>query len=429
MVITMLRTASSVVALCALIFATFASLEGCGSDPWDIPCGPSVPCNGSGYKCWDSECLPPCNTTADCPTKDNDGNSVSLVCIEGTCYRTHNAPDAGTSDASDADDAGDADKSAVCGEPCKPVPDGWSSMQAVWIGPAKDAPFYGTFHDEKTLPRFNGRADLVGVPAECDLCSCEKSNGKCIDLPSSIEVRAAICGQAGTSLPFDGPANWTGSCTNVNAIAAGQKCPAGSSTLCAQSVAVAPLGAPVDESCTPFTEPLPVVKARLSGPEWKTAAIGYEVPGCDEGKSCMPSIDLPKGFRSCIYLHGEHECPATWSDDRRVVYEVTADKRGFIDGRGCTPCACGAPVGSGCTSHVRTFEDSTCSKLIADVPIASFFGPQCTNVAPGIAIGSKEVSPLMYFSGVCEPIGGEPIGEVKPDPDRAVTFCCPVQDA
>lgn len=405
--------------------ALFVCAPGCGvlwdfgEDPITIPCGPGAPCP-NGHNCFQTGCYPPCKT-------DNDCYESEFCFDDGFCYPDSAQLDAGTN--SDADDAGDAGKSAVCGEPCKPVPDGWSSMQAVWIGPAKDAPFYGTFHDEKTLPRFNGRADLVGVPAECDLCSCEKSNGKCIDLPSSIEVRASICGQAGTSLPFDGPTNWTGSCTNVNAIAAGQKCPAGSSTLCAQSVAVAPLGAPVDESCTPFTEPLPVVKARLSGPEWKTAAIGYDVPGCDEGKSCMPSIDLPKGFRSCIYLHGEHECPAAWSDDRRVVYEVTADKRGFFDGRGCTPCACGAPIGSACTAHFRTFEDGACSKLIADDPIGSLFGEQCTNIPPGIAIGSKEVSPLMYFSGVCEPIGGEPIGEVKPDPDRAVTFCCPVQDA
>ncbi|MBK9260802.1 MAG: hypothetical protein IPM54_13405 [Polyangiaceae bacterium] len=303
-------------------------------------------------------------------------------------------------------------------------------MQAVWVGPIESAPFYGYFHDERgTLPRFIGRADLVADPAECDVCSCGESTGKCTELPSSIEVRAAICGQAGSSLPFDGPENWDGSCTNVNAIPAGQKCPAGSSTLCAQSVAVAPLGAPVDESCTPFTESLAVAKAYLSGPRWKTAAIGYDVPGCDERASCMPSIDLPSGFRSCIYRQGEHECPATWNGDRRVVYEVTADKPGFIDERDCSPCACGAPVGSACTAQFRVFEDTQCSKLISDTPIASL-GEQCSNVLPpGKAIGSKEISSLAYLPGLCEPLGGKPIGAVKPDPDQAVTFCCPAQDA
>jgi hypothetical protein len=422
----MVRTASSLVALCVLILATFVMIEGCGSDPFDVgPCDPAIGCGGDGYICWKGDCLPPCKTTADCPTKDSNGNPDTLVCFESNCY-----PPADLNDGGTTSDAGDAGKSsAICSEPCTPVPDGWSSMQAVWLGPVNDAPFYSNFHDEKTLPRFIGRADLTADPAECDVCSCGESSGKCTDLPSSIEVHAAICGAMGTSLPFNGPANWTGTCTNVNAIPAGQKCPAGSSTLCAQSVAVAPLGAPVDESCAPFSEPLPVARARVNGPEWKTAAIGYDVPGCDVGTSCMPSIDLPKGFRSCIYQHGDHECPASWSGDRRVVYEVTADKRGFIDARDCTPCACGAPSGSGCAAHVQTFEDGACSKLIADIPIASFFGAQCTNIAPGIPIGSKSISALMYSPGVCEPIGGEPIGEVKPDPEQAVTFCCPAQGA
>jgi hypothetical protein len=179
----------------------------------------------------------------------------------------------------------------------------------------------------------------------------------------------------------------------------------------------------------PFTEKLPVANTRVYGPTWKTAAMGYDVPGCDANESCVPSIDLPNGFRSCIYKRGEHECPSTWSGDRHVVYEVTADKRGFIDARDCSPCSCGAPIGSGCTAHFRTFEDGACTKLISDDPIASFFGSQCTNVAPGIAIGSKEISPLMYLAGTCEPLGGEPIGEVKPDPDQAVTFCCTISNA
>jgi hypothetical protein len=305
-------------------------------------------------------------------------------------------------------------------------------MQAVWVGPVEKAPFYGEFHGEKTLPRFIGKADLTADPAECDVCSCAESTGKCTDLPSSIDVHAAMCGQTGSSLSFDGPTNWTGSCTSVNAIVGGQTCPAGSSTLCAQSVTVAPLGAPVDESCMPFIEPLPdlpVLKLHRSDVQWKTAAVGYGVPDCNANESCMPSIDLPSGFRSCIYQRGEHECPASWSGDRRVVYEVSADKPGYIDARDCSPCSCGAPIGSGCTAHFRAFEDGACSKLISDDPIASFFGAQCTNVAPGIAIGSKEVSPLMYLAGTCEPLGGEPIGAAIPDPNQAVTFCCPAQDA
>lgn len=416
------------------VFVTVC-ISGCGllwdfgEDPLTIPCGPGAPCPGNDRHCWKTACMPICNTSTPCPTQDDNGNPASLVCLEGKCYPTDDHPDIDAGTASDAGDAGDSGKSAICGESCTPVPDGWSSMLAVWIGPSEKAPFYSTFHGEKTLPRFTGRADLDAGPAECDACSCSESTGKCTDLPSSIEVHTAMCGQASSSLFFGGPTDWDGSCTNANSITAGQKCPAGSSTLCAQSVSVAPLGAPVDESCTPFTDKLPVAKARLSGPVWETAAVGYDVPGCNTNESCMPSIDLPSGFRSCIYQRGEHECPSTWTGDRHVVYEVTADKPGIIDARDCSPCSCGAPVGSGCTAHLRTFENAGCSKLIADVPISSFFGSQCTNITPGIAIGSKEITSPLYLAGMCEPLGGEPIGAAIPDANQAVTFCCSAQDA
>ena len=417
----MLRTASSVVVLFSLVFAGFFVLEGCGVDPLFVPCGSDAQC-GDGHQCRNAECWPACSADKPCPQVDVLGNPFPTVCYQGFCHMPSEIPDAGTD--------GDAGKtSAICGDSCVSIPDGWSGMQALWIGPVESAPFYATFQDEKTLPRFIGRADLTASPAECDVCSCSESSGTCIDLPSSIEIHASMCRQTGASLPFDGPANWDGKCTNANSIPADQKCPTGSTTLCAQSVTVEPLGAPVDESCTPFADKPPVANVRLSGPAWKTAAIGYDVPGCNTNESCLPSIELPKGFRSCIYQRGEHECPSTWSGDRHLVYETNADKRGYIDGRNCSPCSCGTPVGSACTAQFRVFEDAACTKQILADPVSSL-GEQCTNVFPaGRSIGSKEIPEIAYLPGVCEPSGGEPIGEVKPDPDQAVTFCCSAQSA
>ncbi len=423
----MLRMAASAVAVCALVFSTFVVLEGCGVDPLIIPCGPDSPC-GNGSQCRKAECWPDCGANDSCPTRDFDGNWDPLVCYEGSCYRPADVPDAGTPDAGDG-----GKTSAICVEPCMPLPDGWSPMPAFWIGATKELPAYAP--DElggwRARPVFKGRADLDAPPAECDVCTCGESTGKCTELPSSIDVRASMCGEEGSSLSFGGPTNWDGSCTNVNAIPAGAKCPVGSSTLCAQSVAVAPLGAPVDESCTPFTEESPVPKAHTSyGPFWKTSAIGYDVPGCNAGDSCLPSVNgLPKDFRTCIYKHGEHECPTDWSGDRRVVYEVSADKPGFIDDRNCSPCACGAPAGSLCVGQFRVFEDAACTKQIFADPISSIKG-QCTDVLPpGKAIGSKEFAGIEYLTSACEVLGGEPIGAVNPDAEQVVTFCCPLQDA
>ena len=432
---TMVRATASLIALFALISAPFVMIEGCGSDPFDIPCDPAIGCGGDGYICWkgpnnQNDCLPPCATTSDCPPTDFYGNPVSLTCFKGNCYRPDFPPDTTTNDAGDCGEGGgggDGGKtSAICGDTCTPYPDGWSSMQAFWVGPVEKAPFYSEFHGKKALPRFNGRANLDADPAECDVCSCAESTGKCTELSSGIDVRAAMCGQAGSSLSFGGPTNWEGSCTNANSIPAAEKCPVGSSTLCAQSVTVGPLGPPVDESCAPITDKLPIAKARVYWPKWQTAAVGYDVPGCNASESCVPSIDLPSGFRSCIYQRGERECPASWNGDRSVVYEVTANKLGFIDGRDCTPCSCGAPVGSLCVGQFRVFEDAACSKLISADPITSIKG-QCTDVLPpGKAVGSKEITGLTYIPGFCEVTGGKPIGEVIPDPDQAVTFCCTV---
>jgi hypothetical protein len=82
-------------------------------------------------------------------------------------------------------------------------------------------------------------------------------------------------------------------------------------------------------------------------------------------------------------------------------------------------------MGSACTAQLRVFEDASCSKLVLADPLSSL-GEQCTNIFPaGKAIGSKEITSLAYFPGMCEPLGGEPVGAAIPDGDQAITFCCP----
>ncbi|TKD09158.1 hypothetical protein [Polyangium fumosum] len=341
------------------------------------------------------------------------------VCIEetGTCV----PPDAGT------DAAIDGTASAIgCSGPCIPhPPDEWD-LRALWHGPAAEAPqicpALGT-DGETALPLFVGRADVSAPPANCDRCKCTEATGACTTLPETIEVRAATCGAAGTSTPFGGPDGWDGSCTNANALTAGAMC---GGALCAQSIAASPLGAPTGETCASFAEPIPVTQYGLPAPTWATAAIGCLIPTCNvPSASCLPSIRrLPDGFQTCIKRGGEHVCPVGWNGDRFVVYEVTHEKPGWLEGRECTACECGAAVGGACLARVRTFEDGACSKLLSDDGISSVV-EQCSNVPfAGLAIGSKEITPPEYLPGACEPSGGEPSGDVKEDPEQAVTFCC-----
>ncbi|HRI65759.1 MAG TPA: hypothetical protein PK156_16045 [Polyangium sp.] len=401
--------------------ATVSSLSvyGCGHSDYYIPCDKDNDCWPDptidiGYKCYNHGCYPPCKTEADCDPED--------TCVGGHCTPPWAVPDAGGDASADA-------SSVRCSDTCTPYPEGWSSAPAVWHGPVDKAPRLNNVPLElggpNTLPIFEGYADIHAAPATCDVCTCAESTGTCTELPETISIRAAKCGEAAAGIEFGGPANWDGSCTDTYAMPAGKTCPAGSSTLCAQSVAVSALGPPSEESCAPMVEELPVLRFGANPPQWKTTAVGYKVPGCEDQGSCMPKLEgLPSGYQSCIYKRGEHECPAAWSNDRFVVYERTADKPGYIDGRDCTPCSCGTPMGSACTGRFRTFEDGTCTNLLADVQVSSL-GEQCTNFfPPGPAVGSKEITGLTYLPGFCEVTGGEPIGKVTADPGQAVTVCC-----
>lgn len=157
---------------------------------------------------------------------------------------------------------------------------------------------------------------------------------------------------------------------------------------------------------------------------WETAArqcAGTEIAGakCDGSANCVHNLAFP--YRQCISRAGVHACPAGYdTGERFVMYR----KDGVQEGRGCTDCACGAPVGGACVGRLRVFEDGTCGKLIDDKAISSI-EDVCTDLAmPGVALGSKEVVDVAYVPGTCAGNGGEPFGEAQPDDDQGRTFCC-----
>ncbi len=154
---------------------------------------------------------------------------------------------------------------------------------------------------------------------------------------------------------------------------------------------------------------------------WTTAALACRgMPtsgfGCsDPGQTCVPSA-VPPEFSLCIYHEGDVACPNSYSD-KHVVYA------GVDDQRTCSPCACGAPIGSACTAALSVFKDGACSvPLLGSAPISSS-DSACFDLVPaGLPLGSKTITALSYQAGTCLPSGGDPSGTVEPA--GAATFCC-----
>jgi hypothetical protein len=313
---------------------------------------------------------------------------------------------------------------------CLPVPTGpeaglWSDMPlSLWVGPAELAPLACPDDPFSGVPNLKFRLfdKLVAPPATCSSCACGPSEGTCKGVPEKLELRAGKCNQSGVAtIPFEGPANWNGLCSNDDTIAAGAKCPAGSQTLCTQSVSSSALPLPADEACL----------ASASAPQaaletkWDVAGVACyantAVQTCGSETLIRHCVNSPGGaWLQCVYRAGVHEmCPEHYTHRREVLYPEAP-----IDTRGCSACTCGAPMGSVCTGTLGLYGDSACGVGLINNTIAST-GDSCFDLQPpGLGIGSKAISNLTYLPGTCEASGGASVGSATPDVAQAVTFCC-----
>lgn len=337
--------------------------------------------------------------------------------------------DAG-SDADAADDASQdgpgVDPQAHCTGRCVPAPSGseagfWSEVPLlVWIGPADEVP---SECPKEVAPneKFRRFADLIAPPASCDLCGCEKSEGTCTGLPEEIRVQAGTCGQSGIeTLPFDGPVGWDGSCSSADALPEGAKCPAGSSSFCAQSIWASALPGPTSEGCAVTVTPAPKFNVET---RWNLAALAChantrEDDCASDSQYCVNDLPLP--WSQCVWRAGLHEeCPGDYSFVRYWTYIGKV-----IDDRKCNACECGAPVGSACLGTLRLYDDAACTSEFEKLSMSSY-GEKCVTMQPpGRALGAEAITDLTYKPGTCVASGGEPTGEAKADETDAVTFCC-----
>ena len=146
----------------------------------------------------------------------------------------------------------------------------------------------------------------------------------------------------------------------------------GSAPSCVQSLTIAPL-ALTENACTVSVEP---VAAKLPY-TWGTVARSCR--GVAYGRCAMPAeICAPApepDFAQCLARDGDRECPGPYYTVKHVFYS------GLADTRDCTPCACGAPLGSTCTAFVSAFKDGSCSSPVVAGTVDAT-GPVCLDVSP-----------------------------------------------
>jgi hypothetical protein len=307
------------------------------------------------------------------------------------------------------------DDSSSCDGVCAPaVADlgGWSPFPFVlWQGATQDLAIAKC--PEKAPRRgqtYYANPDQATL--SCPACSCAPSTGMCV-LPETVTVSASpVCPSdpGGAGAPFDPPSGWDGGCTTNDEIAA-VECDGGPCL-----ATVGPM-APINAAC------MPVQAVASKVVTWGDAAFacgGVTNSGaCDgPGAICVaaPST-LPPGFSICVSLEGNDPlvtCPDGYSNPK-VFY------LGGADDRGCSPCECGPPRDDSCSSLVSFYTDDACTMQAGSVT-ASSSEPVCVSIPDGSPLGSKQASPPIYTSGMCQPSGGKPTGAV--DPKHPVTVCC-----
>jgi hypothetical protein len=288
----------------------------------------------------------------------------------------------------------------------------------------KDAILLWIGEDDLNIPKcperasteyYTGYADLV-VEVQCDECKC--SEPSCI-LPHAIGMDTQSACGSGVADNYAAPNDWNGSCFSP------AKLPAG-------SFSSFNLPAATIAGCTPSSNPpikppgamAPRTNVIFGGIGWRQVAracAGTAYGECsDSGKTCVPSAEPPPPeFRYCVkYTLPVDEaklpqCPAAFTE-RHVFY-------GGMEGtRECTECKCGEPVGSQCIATFSAYQDPMCG----NVPTPFFkeaIGGVCIEAMP-FPLGAISAQWAVNVPGKCDPIGGEPVGEIKPSDPRL--FCC-----
>jgi hypothetical protein len=182
---------------------------------------------------------------------------------------------------------------------------------------------------------------------------------------------------------------------------------------------------PTVSACTPSTAPVVVPKDFVPDIWGKRGVLctGTGNGICSaRGDVCVPSSAPPSGFMQCLVSTTNNElldCPEKSRYTRKfVVYDKIDDKTA------CTPCKCGAPVGSDCVAAVSAYQDKSCATPIFENFVTFSGNPQCVTVGPNLPLQGVTSEWITNQPGTCMPSGGDLTGKVDVDHTTARAFCC-----
>lgn len=324
---------------------------------------------------------------------------------------------------------GGADASASNGAPpeytysCIPrVPDFFNDPQPVWFGPTylapKECPYelgaYGGFY-------YFG--SIASKEKNCPQCACKPPTGECATAIGSLSVREGYCNELiSSSLDLSPLTNWNGTCSSETLINIDGSNTPRDGVFSAKSIQAGTLALPI-QACKVVERP-PAPNAFDDTPFWMQTALSCNAEPNDElehadWETCIPSSDQ---WRSCVRptVRGKYACDlASDYSDRFIVYPKDA----LVDNRTCSPCEC-SPVGGSCAGELVIHSDEACMKPIVSMPVDSD-DVHCQDIPPNTTtLGGKTATKIEYVPGMCDSRGGKPSGQVEPDEENAVTWCC-----
>src|SRR6185437_15308597 len=274
---------------------------------------------------------------------------------------------------------------------CVPAaPAGWSGPVFLYDGDPSQIP---SCPSSEPTTAFTGNGSLNAQPAECSACTCSTPTVNCTPKNLDFSSNAGCSNTGGTAAQLPGDA-----CGIILT-------PAGTKAYTAAAPTAAVAGA-----CTPSGG-----SPTLPPPDWTRAGLacsgGSNATGCNAGQVCAPVPPTPFVSGACVWASGDMGCPTGFTNKHTFESSVT-------DTRSCSPCACGAGMGS-CTGTTTVFTDALCmSTTTLTVPNDG----SCTN-AGGITGGSAQVSTM--GSGSCPTSGGQPVGTITEGPTTTTVCCVP----